>query len=141
MRHEDVLRNCWRAIKTHAAYGVDRVSAHAYAHTLEDHITHLVERLKSTRSRATLVRRPSLPQGGGRFRPLGIPVVEEKRVQLAVTRLLTAIYEQDCLRGRSGYRPPVGALDAIDTLTITWQCGRYNWGVDADITGCLDHTS
>ena len=67
-----------------------------------------------------------------------MPVVEEKRVQVAVTRLLTAIYEQDFLRCRYGDRPQVGALDAVDTLTIKLQCGRYNWVVEADITGCFD---
>ena len=84
MLNEDGLRDCWREIKQHAAYGVDRGSAHEYAHNLEDNITHPVERLTSTRSRATRVRRHEIPPGGGRFRPLGMPVVEETRVQLAV---------------------------------------------------------
>ena len=141
MLHEDWLRDCWRALKKHAAYGVDRVRAHEYEHNLEDNIKHLVERLKSKSYRATLVRRHSIPKGGGRFRPLGIPVVEEKLVQLAVTRLLTAIYAQDFLRCSSGYRPHVGALDAVDPLTLKLQCGRYNWVVEADITGFCDPAS
>jgi RNA-directed DNA polymerase len=139
MRNEDLVRDCWRAIKQHAAYGVDRVSAQESAHNLEDNIRHLVERLKSKSSRAKLVRRHSRPKGGGQVRPLGMPVVEEKLVQLAVTRLLTAIDEQDFLRWSYGYRPHVGALDAVDTLTITLQCGRDNWGVEADITGFCDN--
>jgi RNA-directed DNA polymerase len=32
----------------------------------------------------------------------------------------------------------VGALDAVGRLTITLQCGRYNFGVEADIKGCCD---
>ena len=139
MRTADLLRDCWRAIKKHAAYGVDRVRAQEYAPNLEDNSRHLVERLKHKRSRATLVRRHSRPHGGGKVRPLGRPVVEETRVQLAVTRLHTAIDAQDVRRCRSGYRPQVGARDAVDTWTITRQCGRDNWGVDADITGCFDH--
>ena len=139
MRHADVVRDCWRAIKKHAAYGVDRVRAQASAHTLEDNIKHLVERLTSHSSRATLVRRHSRPKGGGTGRPLGIPVVEDTLVHLAVTRRLTAIYAQDFLRCRSGYRPHVGALDAVDALTITRQCGRDHWVVEADITGFFDH--
>jgi len=141
MLNADVLRDCWRAIKKNAAYGVDRVSAQEYEHNLEDNIKHLVERLKSKNYRAKLVRRHYIPKGGGSFRPLGIPVVEDKLVQLAVTRLLTAIYEQDFLRGSSGYRPHVGALEAIDTLTIKLPFGRYNWVVEADLTGFLDRTS
>jgi hypothetical protein len=35
------------------------------------------------------------------------------------------MYEQDCLRGRYGYRPNLGALEAVDTRTIRRQCGPY----------------
>ena len=65
MLKADLLRDCWRAIKKNAAYGVDRVSAQEYAHNLEDNIKHLVERLKSTSYRAKLVRRHARPTGGG----------------------------------------------------------------------------
>ena len=64
--------------------------------------------------------------------------MEDKRLQLAVTRLLTAIDEQDFRRCREGYRPHIGALDAVDKLTITRQFGRYNWVVEADIQGFFD---
>jgi RNA-directed DNA polymerase len=139
MRNADLVRDGWRAIQKNAAYGVDRVSAPEDAHNLEDNIKHLVARLKSNSYRAKLVRRHDIPQGGGAVRPLGIPVVEDKLVQLAVTRRLTAIYAQDFLRCRDGSRPHVGALDAVDALTITLPFGRYNWVVEADITGFFEH--
>jgi RNA-directed DNA polymerase len=66
-------------------------------------------------------------------------VVEEKRVPRAVTRRRTAIYAQDVLRCRSGYRPPVGALDAGETWTSKLPWGRDNGVVAADIPGCFDH--
>jgi hypothetical protein len=47
-----------------------------------------------------------------------VPVVEDKLLQLAVTRILEAIYEQDFLRCSYGYRPNRGALDAVDKLTV-----------------------
>lgn len=73
MRNADVLRACWRALKQHAAYGVDRGSAQEDAHNLADHIKHLVARLKSTSARAQLVRRHSLPKGGGKYGHGGCP--------------------------------------------------------------------
>jgi RNA-directed DNA polymerase len=69
---------------------------------------------------------------------VGIPAVEDKRLQRAVARLLEAIYEQDFRRGSDGYRPQVGALDAVDTLTIKLQVGRYAWVVEADIKKFFD---
>jgi RNA-directed DNA polymerase len=67
-----------------------------------------------------------------------IPAVEDKLLQLAVTRLVQAIYEQDFLRCRDGYRPQVGALEASDRLTIKLQFGRYTFVVEADIQGFFD---
>ena len=49
---------------------------------------------------------------------LGIPALEDKLVQLACAKLLTAIYEQDFLECSYGYRPGRGALDAVRDLTF-----------------------
>ena len=124
MLDEDFLKQCWRDIRKDAASGVDQVSAQEYEQHLDEHIHRLVERLKQKRYRATRVRRHSIPTGDGTQRPRGIPAGEDTLLQLAVARLLEAIDEQDFLRCSSGYRPQVGALDAVDTLTIKLQFGR-----------------
>jgi RNA-directed DNA polymerase len=118
MLDEDFLKQCWRDSRKDAASRVDHVSAQAYEQHVDEHIHHLVERLQQKRYRATLGRRHDSPTGDGTPRPLGIPAVEDKRRQLAVARLLEAIYEQDFRRCRDGYRPHVGALEAVETLTI-----------------------
>ncbi len=137
--NEAYLQECWHDIRKDAAYGVDRVSAQEYEQHLDENIHDLVERLKRKQYRAKLVRRHYIPKGDGRFRPLGIPAMEDKLLQLAVTRILQAIYEQDFLRCSYGYRPNVGALDAVDWLTIKLQFGRYNFVVEADIKGFFDN--
>lgn len=139
MLNEEFLKDCWRYIRKDAAYGVDRISARQYEGNLEENIKHLVERLKRKSYRARLVRRHYIPKGEGKFRPLGIPAIEDKLLQLAVTRILVAIYEQDFLRCSYGYRPGVGALDAVDKLTIKLQFGQYNYVVEADIKGFFDN--
>jgi RNA-directed DNA polymerase len=138
MLDEDFLKQCWRDIRKDAAAGVDQVSAQAYEQHLDENLHHLVERLKQKRYRAKLVRRHDMPKGDGTQRPLGIPAVEDQLLQLAVARLLEAIYEQDVRRWSDGYRPQVGALEAVDTLTIKRQCGRYAWVVEADIKQVFD---
>ena len=138
MLDEDFLTQCWRDIRKDAAAGVDQVSAQAYEQRLDAHIHDLVERLKQKRYRAKLVRRQYIPKGDGTQRPLGIPAVEDKLLPLAVARLLEAIYAQDFLRCSYGYRPQIGALEAVDTLTIKLQFGRYAWVVEADIKKCFD---
>jgi RNA-directed DNA polymerase len=98
MLNEERLQDGWRAIRQDAADGVDEVSAQAYERNWDEHISRLVERLKRKRYRAKLVRRHDIPKGDGTLRPVGRPAVEDTLLQLAVPRLLTAIYAQDFLR-------------------------------------------
>lgn len=49
---------------------------------------------------------------------MGIPALEDKLVQLACAKVLTAIYEQDFLDCSYGYRPRRGALDAVKDMTL-----------------------
>jgi RNA-directed DNA polymerase len=139
MLNEENLLDCWQYIRKDAACGVDRVSAREYEENLEENIRNLVERLKRKSYRAKLVRRQYIPKGGGKMRPLGIPATEDKLLQLAVKRILEAIYEQDFLRCSYGYRPKVGPLNAVDKLTVKLQFGRYNYIVEADIRAFFDN--
>jgi RNA-directed DNA polymerase len=135
---EVFLHQSWLFIRRNAAYGVDRISAKQYEENLEDNIRNLVEKLKRKSYRARLVRRHWIPKSDGRKRPLGIPVVEDKLLQVAVTRILGAIYEQDFLPCSYGYRRKRGALDAVHDLTVKLQFGRYNFVVEADIEAFFD---
>jgi RNA-directed DNA polymerase len=139
--NEELLRDSWRLLRKDAALGVDQVSAAEYEANLEENIHQLVERLKRKRYRARLVRRHYIPKGEGRMRPLGIPAIEDKLLQMAVKRLLEAIYEQDFLPCSYGYRPRVGALDAADQLRAKLQFGSYHHVVEADIKGFFDNLS
>jgi len=141
MLDEDFRQQCWCDIRKDAASGVDQVSAQEDEQHLDANIHDLVERLKQKRSRAKLVRRHYIPKGDGTQRPLGMPAVEETLLPLAVARLLEAIYAQAFLGCSYGYRPKVGALEAVDTRTITPHFGRDAWVVEADITQFLDRAS
>jgi RNA-directed DNA polymerase len=139
----DLLLACWRDLNKQAASGVDGLTAQAYEANLQANITALVHRLKTHRYRAKLVRRCYIPKENGSERPLGIPALEDKLVQLACAKLLMAIYEQDFLDCSYGYRPGRGALDAVRDLTFDLQYGPYGYLVEADVKGFvdqLDHT-
>ena len=139
--NEELLLDSWRLLRKDAALGVDQVSAAEYEANLAENIRQLVERLKRKSYRAKLVRRHYIPKGDGGKRPLGIPATEDKLLQLAVKRLLEAIYEQDFLTCSYGYRPRVGALEAVDQLTVKLQFGAYHQIVEADIKGFFDNLS
>jgi len=124
---------CWTFINRKASAGIDRVSAIEYEENLIDHLKQLVKTVKEKRYRAKLVLRKYIPKGDGKLRPLGIPVIADKLLQLGVAKILEAIYEQDFLKCSYGYRPETGAHKAVKDLSEQLSKGRYNYVVEADI--------
>jgi hypothetical protein len=133
------LHACWKDLNKDAASGVDEVTAWAYEQDLEANIQALARRLKTKRYRAKLVRRSYIPKENGKQRPLGIPALEDRLVQLACAKLLTAIFEADFLDSSYGYRMNRSAKDAIEDLRFNLQFGKYGYIVEADIKGFFDH--
>ena len=72
---------------------------------------------------------------------MGIPALEDKLLQLAVARMLEAIYEQDFLESSWGYRPNRGPREASRELANRLFRGRIGWVVEADIKGFFDNIS
>jgi group II intron reverse transcriptase/maturase len=118
---------------------VDGVTFQQYEKNLESNLADLEGRLKRKAYRARLVRRKYIPKGNGKLRPLGIPVLEDKLLQMAVTQILLAIYEVDFLPCSYGYRPGVSAHDAIKALSQELQFGGHHFVVEADIKGFFDN--
>jgi len=132
------LLACWRLINKRAAYGVDRVDARAYEANLQENVEGLVAAVKGGWYRAKLVLRRYIPKLNGKMRPLGIPAVADKLLQIGVAKILEEIYEQDFLGCSYGYRLGVGALDAVRDLSAALRSGRYHFLVEADIRSFFD---
>ncbi|MBK1700569.1 group II intron reverse transcriptase/maturase [Thiococcus pfennigii] len=132
------LLACWRLINKRAAYGVDRVDARAYQANLQENVEGLVAAVKGGWYRAKLVLRKYIPKPNGKMRPLGIPAIADKVLQMGVSKILEEIYEQDFLDCSYGYRPKVGALDAVRDLSAELRSGRYHFLVEADIRSFFD---
>ena len=137
--NEGNLRWCFCQLKKTSATGVDGVSFEEYEANLEDNLSQLVERLKQKRYRAKLVRRKHIPKGKGKTRPLGIPALEDKLLQLACTKLLDTIHEADFEDFSWGYRKGRGGREASQRLAEDLHYGNYNWVCEADIKGFFDH--
>lgn len=134
-----MLRESFHALKRKAAPGIDGVTHAMYAEDLESNLAELEKRLKEGRYRAAPVKRRWIPKSGGKLRPLGIPVLEDKIVQHAVRRILEAIWEEDFHDESIGYRPGRGARQGSYELREALQGGSYRWVVEADIRSFFDH--
>jgi group II intron reverse transcriptase/maturase len=137
--NREVLRLSFFRLRKDAASGVDGVTFQEYEKDLEKNLIDLEGRLKRKAYRARLVRRKYIPKGNGKMRPLGIPVLEDKLVQMAAAQMLLAIYEMDYLPCSYGYRPGVSAHDAIKDLSQELQFGGHHFVVEADIKGFFDN--
>ena len=137
--NEELLHYAWSRLNKRAASGVDRVTVKEYKKELEENIRALVKRLKEKRYKAKLVKRVNIPKGKDEVRPLGIPALKDKLVQLAVEEILAAIYEGDFIESSYGYRPGKGASRAVEALTEEIQFGNYTYIAEADLKGYFDN--
>ena len=87
----DSLREAYRRTRKDGATGVDEMTAKEYASNLEGNLASLLERFKSGTYWAPPVRRVHIPKGDGtKTRPIGIPTLEDKVLQRAVTMVMEA---------------------------------------------------
>lgn len=136
---EKYLKDSWQNLNKQGAAGVDKVSIREYEKNLDTHITKLVETLKANQYKARLIRRKYIPKGKDKERPLGIPVVADRLLQMAVSRILQAIWEPGFSEFSFGYRPGKSAKEAVKTLQLNLQYGKYGYVVEADIKGFFDN--
>lgn len=137
--NEEILHESWRMLNKKSATGVDGIDYEKYNENLDVNIKELVERLKQKKYRAKLVRRQYIDKGNGKQRPLGIPATEDKLVQHAVSRILSAIYEQDFYPCSYGYRPNKNGHKAINDIRNLLETKRFRYVIEADIKGYFDN--
>ena len=134
----ELLRESYFDLRREAAPGIDGETWRHYGENLDEHLRDLSCRLKRGAYRARPVRRAYVPKGDGRERPIGLPVLEDKIVQRAVTEVLNAIYEQDFIGFSYGFRPGRSAHQALDMLVVGLMTRKVNWVLDADIQKFFD---
>lgn len=135
---EDFLKECFRELKRNKSPGIDGVTTNEYEKQMAENIANLVTRLKAKQYRPKPVKRVFIPKPNGDERPLGIPAVEDKIVQMAIKKILEAIFEQDFIDTSYGFRPNRschGALSQIDKIIMNYP---VNFIVDMDISKFFD---
>jgi group II intron reverse transcriptase/maturase len=135
---EDFLKECFRELKRGKSPGIDGVTIGEYNEQLDEHIADLVIRLKAKQYKPKPVLRVYIPKPNGDKRPLGIPAVEDKIVQMALKKILEAIFETDFMDMSYGFRPNRSCHDALKKIDKTIMTGPVNFVVDMDISKFFD---
>jgi group II intron reverse transcriptase/maturase len=135
---EELLHEAFRLTRKDGAPGVDGQTASQYEENLDQKLRSLADQFHKGAYRAPPVRRVHIPKGDGKTRPIGIPTIEDKVLQRAVTMLLNAVYEQDFLDCSFGFRPGRSAHQALTTLREGLMGMNGGFVIDLDIKSFFD---
>ena len=134
----ETLKAAWHKVKGNAgAAGVDGQSVKQFGFREEIYLAELEQALKSGEYRPEPIKRVEIPKGGGKLRPLGIPVVKDRIVQTALKLVIEPIFEHEFEGGSYGFRPQRGCKDALRQVDELIKQG-YTQVVDADLERYFD---
>jgi len=130
----DILRAAWQAVRANkGAAGVDGESIQAVEqYGTERLLGELEQELRANTYRPRAVLRRYIPKPDGRRRPLGIPTVRDRIVQMSAKLVLEPVFEAGFKDCSHGFRPHRNATDALEALRKRAMEGG-NYVLDADI--------
>jgi RNA-directed DNA polymerase len=138
----DVLATAWKLVgKYHKAAGMDGITREKLESSpggVERFLEELGKELQQKRYRASPVLRVYIPKGNtGKLRPLGIPTLKDRVIQMATVLILEPIFEADFEDCSYGFRPGRSAHQALEQIRQELRKG-LTAVYDCDLKGYFD---
>lgn len=139
---DDVLYEAWKRVKTNkGSSGVDGITIEEIeAGGVPQYLSAIQTELKSGNYRPKPVRRVMIPKPDGSQRPLGIPCVKDRIVQMATKIAIEPVFEADFRDCSYGFRPKRSAKQALEEVRKACNNKGY-YVVDADIEKFFDNVN
>jgi RNA-directed DNA polymerase len=135
----DVLAHAYERCRDNGgAAGVDgQTFADLQEYGVGQWLAELAQELKGKTYRPQAVRRVWIPKADGKQRPLGIPTIRDRVVQLAAVLVLEPIFEADLQPEQYAYRTGRSAQEAVRAVQAQLDQSKTEV-VDADLSGYFD---
>lgn len=136
----DVLQVAWKRVRaSKGAGGIDQVTLmDVEIYGVQRFLEEIAQTLQSGKYRPSPTKRVIIPKDNGKERPLGLPTIRDKVVQMATKIVIEPIFEADFQDCSYGFRPKRSQHMALETVRKACNNKGY-WVVDADIKGYFDH--
>lgn len=142
LNDEEYLYEGFCELERGKAAGVDTRTKESYTEQeIRQAIPAVVQQLKVRKYCPRPVRRVFIPKSKGKLRPLGIPTVIDKVIQLAAAKILEPLFEPLFLESSYGYRPRRNAHEAVKAVNDLLMGQKVNWVIDADIQAFFDNVN
>ena len=137
---EDVLKEAWKRVRANkGAGGIDEITIKDIErYGIEKFLTEIGETLKENRYKAQPVKRVFIEKADGKQRPLGIPTVKDRVIQMAVKMMIEPLFEADFKENSYGFRPKRSAKMALEEVRKACNNKGY-YVIDADIKSYFDN--
>jgi len=135
----DVLEEAWRRVSGNAgSAGVDGRSIRWIRREYGEgrFLRETQQELQDQSYRPSPIRRVYIPKSDGSARPLGIPTVKDRVIQMAVKLVIEPLFEADFLPCSYGFRPRRSNREAAEQVHKL--VNRRKWVVDVDLKSYFD---